>query len=227
MLCFVNAMPLFSQPSNVSFERISMADGLSNDEVYCVYQDSKGFIWFGTQDGLNRYDGYNFKVYRHDPADPFSLSDYAINVIREDPVRSGMLWIGSREGLNRFDREKESFTHFHHDPERPGSLSNNRVREIYFTSDSVLWVGTDDGLNKFDRKKETFTQYTYDPNDQDGLSFKQVSTCIEDKYGNLWIGGRSLAILDRESGRISHFRQVSRDPYLLRNDRVRKLYRGY
>ena len=126
---FVVARIAIAQPKQIKFERLSIEEGLSQDQVYCIYQDSRGFMWFGTQDGLNRYDGYQFKVYRHNPENPHSLSDYAINAIVEDA--SGALWIGTREGLNRFDREKETFTHFRHDPGNPRSISNNQVWKAY------------------------------------------------------------------------------------------------
>ena len=215
----------FGQEKTLTIEIISSEMGLSNGDVYCVFQDSKGFLWIGTQDGLNRYDGYEFRVFRHEPGNPNSLSDYAINKIIEDPLLPGVLWIATREGLNRYDPTKETFIRFRHDPGRRSSLSNNRVREIYFSRDSVLWVGTDNGLNRFNREEQTFEVYLRDPQDPDMLPFGVIGTIIDDDDGNLWIGGKGLAILDVKTGEITYFRQDPADPYQLSQNVVTELYK--
>ncbi|HNB11185.1 MAG TPA: two-component regulator propeller domain-containing protein, partial [bacterium] len=93
---------------NITFETLSIEQGLSQTVVYSIVQDSRGFLWFGTQDGLNRYDGYNFTVYKNNHLDTASLSDNRILKVFKD--RSGLLWIGTADGgLCRFDRDKESF----------------------------------------------------------------------------------------------------------------------
>jgi ligand-binding sensor domain-containing protein len=150
------SFPQFPEPK---FEHLSIEQGLSQNSVYCIVQDIRGFMWFGTLDGLNKYDGYSFTVYKHDPKDLQSLSSNDINSIYED--QSGVLWIGTISGgLNKFDREKETFTHYKHDPDNPQSLSGNDVLSIYEDQTGVLLIGTDGGgLNKFDREKETFTHY--------------------------------------------------------------------
>ena len=96
-----------SQIDDIQFERISIESGLSQSSILCICQDSKNFIWFGTYEGLNRYDGYNFKVYKSEPENPHSLSHNTIESILEDHL--GVLWIGTEEGLNRFDYIKEQF----------------------------------------------------------------------------------------------------------------------
>ncbi|HEX9656379.1 MAG TPA: two-component regulator propeller domain-containing protein [Bacteroidota bacterium] len=225
LILLLAEIQVMAQVKSIVVERLSVESGLSNNEVYCIYQDSKGFLWFGTQDGLNRYDGYNFKIYRHDVRNPSSLSDYAINAIVEDPAEPGILWLATRDGLNRFDREKESFTHFLNDPDRPGTLSNNRVWQVYFDRDSALWVGTNDGLNKFDRTSESFTSYRYSPQDSNSLSFRTVSTYVEDDDGDLWIGGRGLDVLHTTTGRVIRFLEDPGNPYQLRSDNVSILHK--
>ena len=102
VLCLNLPDGLFSQPQEIKFEHILLAQGLSQSSVRCILQDSKGFIWFGTEDGLNRYDGYNFKVFRKDPQNANSLSDNSVRFIYED--RSDVQWIGTKGGgLNKFD----------------------------------------------------------------------------------------------------------------------------
>jgi ligand-binding sensor domain-containing protein len=144
-------------------------------------QDHKGFLWIGTQDGLNKYDGYDFKVYKHDPDNPHSLSSSVITAIYED--HSGALWIGTNNGgLNKLDREKETgvtFTHYQYDPNDPKSLSGNFVSSIYESRqalpsaqgmgrDGSLWIGTrDGGINKlvWSDNHPTFIRCRDDPED--------------------------------------------------------------
>ncbi|MGH7457187.1 MAG: ligand-binding sensor domain-containing protein, partial [bacterium] len=115
---------LHAQDHEIKFERIGLEQGLSQNTVHSILQDHQGFLWFGTQVGLNKYDGYNFTVYQHDVFDSTSLSDNVVQSIFED--HTGTLWVGTmRGGLNRFERETEQFTRFAHDPKNPYSLSHN------------------------------------------------------------------------------------------------------
>ena len=102
---------LFPASRKIRFDHLSIEQGLSQCTVFCIFQDSKGFMWFGTGDGLNKYDGYRFTDYRYDPKNPHSLSSNIIYTIHED--RQGQFWIGTaRGGLNKFDGEKETFIHY-------------------------------------------------------------------------------------------------------------------
>ena len=226
------------QDNDIRFERISLEQGLSQSVVLCMLQDSHGFMWFGTQDGLNRYDGYDFVVYKHDPEDPHSLSDGFVRSIYED--RSGALWIGTNTGgLDRFDRETERFTHYQNDPDDPHSLSDDNVQSIYEDRAGVLWVGTlGGGLNRLDRESAPgagagqFTHYQNDPDDPHSLSNDNVQSIYEDQAGVLWIGtnGGGLDRLDRESapgagaGQFIHYQNDPDDPHSLSNDNVQSIY---
>jgi len=109
------------------FSSISIEQGLSQSVVLVSYQDSQGYMWFGTQDGLNRYDGSEFTIFRPDPDDPSSLNDRMINDLIEDG--QGALWVGTAlGGLNRYDLRSGKFSHFYHDPNNADSLSGNCVR---------------------------------------------------------------------------------------------------
>ncbi|MCJ8268522.1 MAG: hypothetical protein MJK04_03880, partial [Psychrosphaera sp.] len=117
----------------VRFDRLSLEHGLSQASVHSIVQDHKGFLWFATQDGLNRYDGYGFKVFRHNPDDPYSISNNHINTLYVD-VR-GILWIGTNGGgLNRFDANTARFIHYNHIDTGPNSLSDNKVLAIVESS---------------------------------------------------------------------------------------------
>ncbi|UCH96254.1 MAG: hypothetical protein JSV88_05195, partial [Candidatus Aminicenantes bacterium] len=161
---------VFAQKDNIRFERLSLEHGLSSVSVYCILQDSQGFMWFGTEDGLNKYDGYNFTVYRHNPDNSASLGNDYVTSIFEDS--DGSLWIGTRGGgLNQLDRKKEIFTRFQNQADNPHSLSNNVVTWIFADSGGSLWIGTrGGGLNRFHRKKEKFTRFQNQADNPHSLS---------------------------------------------------------
>ncbi len=147
-----------AQNNNLRFNRIPDEHGLSQRTVNCALQDSKGFMWFGTQDGLNRYDGYNFKVFKHKPDDPRSLSENWIWTIYEDS--SGRLWVGTfGGGACRFDAETETFVTFRQSPGKANSLSHDTVWSFYENPLGTLWIGANDGLNKLDLKTGVFSFY--------------------------------------------------------------------
>ncbi len=193
--------------ASVKFNHIGVEEGLSQNTVDCIIQDRYGFMWFGTADGLNRYDGYEFKIYSYDPDDPHSISDNYIHEIYED--REGILWIGTDNGgLNRFDRFTEKFRHYRHDPEEPSSINSDLILSICEDRFGDLWIGTARGLNKMtDRYRGRFLRYSYIPDNEDGLGFPAVGAIYEDKQGTLWIGTGNhvlfrggLQRFDREKG---------------------------
>jgi len=219
MLCGVSMLWLFlstslyAQERTLRFEHLSLEQGLSQSSVYAIVQDHKGFMWFGTEDGLNRYDGYRFGVYRNHADDPKSLSSSSILGIYED--HSGVLWIGTSDGgLNRYDRATDTFTPYRHDPENPHSLGDNKVSVIHEDRSGVLWVGTDTGLSKFDREQETFTHYRHDPNNPKSLSASSVWAIYEDRSGVLWVGGDEggLNKFDRATETFTNYPHDPNDP---------------
>ncbi len=126
---------LFIHPANgaaqapqLSFSHILNEQGLSNSTIEAIYQDKEGFIWFGTRDGLNRYDGQEITSFKNDPADSTSLSDSYIRAIYED--RENNLWVATINGLNRLDRERNGFSRYKHQPADPASLSANLVTSM-------------------------------------------------------------------------------------------------
>ncbi|NIM96438.1 MAG: response regulator [Anaerolineales bacterium] len=199
---------------NINFEHLSLEEGLSQSVVTSILQDSQGFMWFGTQDGLNRYDGYEFKIYKHDPDDPNSLSDNFVWSISEDG--GGNLWLGTNGGgLDRFDPETQEFTNFRYDPNDPYSLGGNVVNEVFVDSDGVLWAGTNTGgLCRFDGETERFTCYLNDPDDPNSLGSSSIDTIYEDSQGVFWIGaeGGGLNRFERETGKVIRYQNDPEDP---------------
>lgn len=194
-------IPAYSGADTVSFEYLSLEHGLSQSSVLSICQDQRGFMWFGTYAGLNRYDGYAFEKFQTDPENHGSLSNNAATVLYLD--RSGNLWIGTDDGLNRFDKDQNRFTRFEHDPDNSRSLCSNTIRSIHEDSQGNLWVGTfDGGLHRFNRNTGRFTRYhvplmpSQDPRSQ------AVSAICEDSKGNLWVASDAgLFVFDRAEER--------------------------
>jgi two-component system sensor histidine kinase ChiS len=213
-----------SSEQRVRFERISLEQGLSQSSIYCMLQDSQGFMWFGTEDGLNKYDGYNFTVYKPIPGEPNGFSGNFIRAIYEDS--SGVFWIGTDGGLDRWDRQTEQFTHYAHDPNDPHSLSSSAVQAIYQDREGVLWVGTlGGGLHKFDQEQERFIRYPVDSKQSRNIvSSDIVWTIYQDREGVLWIGtDNGLSRLDRQTGQLAYYKTGSQDVGLGDNS-VRAIY---
>lgn len=188
MLCSGTAALNANQEKEIKFEHITPAMGLSQATIHCILQDSKGFLWFGTEDGLNKYDGYNFTIFRHNERDSNSISDNFIWTLCEDKNQN--LWIGtSNGGLNKYDREKEIFVRYKHDPNDPISISQDDVRKIFADSRGNLWIGTNNGgLNLFNRSDESFIKFKYSFADEYSISNNSIRDIIEDDTGILWIG---------------------------------------
>ena len=133
----------------IRFDRLNTEDGLSQNGVRAILQDRRGFLWFGTYDGLNRYDGYTFKIYRSKPGEPNSLSQKTVFCLLED--KDGMIWIGTAGGLDRFDPTTETFTHYRHDPANPNRLSEHLALSLHQARDGMIWIGTvGQGVNRLD-----------------------------------------------------------------------------
>ena len=211
------------QSRYLRFGRFTAEDGLSNDQTRNVIQDKRGFIWFATLNGLDRYNGASVKAYRHDQDDPNSLSDNIPRALLVD--RGGDLWIGTwNGGLNHYDREKDAFIRYLHDSEDPHSLSNNTIRAVYEDRDGTIWMGTTEGLNKLDRDNGQFTRYQHDPGDPNSLSNNVVWTIIQDNAGVLWVGtAGGLNRFDPDTETFTHYRHDPADPAGLSHDTVRSI----
>src|SRR5262245_2689000 len=188
--------------NDIQFRRLGAP--LSQTRVGQIVQDPEGFIWFGTPQGLNRYDGYELKVFRHDPDRSDSLSGVDIFSLLTD--RTGSLWVGSDEFLDRFDPVSETFTQyeFSHDAARSSAA------HVYFaTQDAsgMIWLCTRDGLYSIDPVARQTTLFRHDPDDPSTLASNAIPTAGEDRTGNFWVGtSAGLELFDRKSHKvITHF----------------------
>jgi len=208
--------------THIQFEHISVDRGLSQSTIQCVLQDSKGFIWICTEDGLNKYDGYNFEVYRPEPDNPHSISMNYTRVIIED--RQGFLWVGTLGGgLNKFDRKKGVFIRYQHNPLHPGSLSNDQVPSLLEDHTGTIWVGTyGGGLDRYNQKTNNFEHFQHDPKNPNSLSNNEVRTIYEDRAGILWIGTTTggLNKFDPKKKKFTHYKAEEGKPGSLSHNHV-------
>jgi ligand-binding sensor domain-containing protein/putative methionine-R-sulfoxide reductase with GAF domain/signal transduction histidine kinase len=176
--------------SNLKFEKLSIEDGLSQSTINSIFQDSNGFLWFGTQSGLNKYDGSKFIIYVHDALDSNSISENWINSICEDTL--GNIWIGTLGGgLDKFDINKERFIHYKNNPDNNNSICSDRIQVVYCDRNGNIWIGTDGGgLDIYDMKNNIFKHLTHNNKKEDGISSNKVTAIYEDKLNNFWIGTR-------------------------------------
>ena len=186
-LFYFSVTSIFSQEaSHIKFENISINDGLSQSSANCILQDSKGLMWFGTEDGLNKYDGYTFTVYKPDKNNGNSISSPRIYSLYED--HEGNLWIGTNLGLNKYDKGLDRFTQYLPNDSCLGCISGLQINSIIETPDHTLWIGTDKGLNKLDKSNYHFQVYRSSNGNSNSLSNDYVKCIVPDKNGNLWIG---------------------------------------
>lgn len=191
----------------ITSENIKTEKGLSVNSVNCITQDSYGYMWFGTWDGLNKFDGYKFTVFKPNFFEKNTdLSNQTIHSMLVD--KEGTLWVGTEEGINKFQRETQTFIQYKHSAGNKTSLSNDTVWSIYEDSNGNLWVGTQNGLNLFDKANGTFKATYNNPADENSISGNIIYDIIEDKSGFIWLatsnGLNKYNLLTKKSTRYFH-----------------------
>ena len=169
--------------SQVTFRRLSVQEGISNSSVIAITQDEDHFLWFGTRDGLNRFDGYNIQIFRKDRDKPNSLLFDDIRLLYFDPLLKA-IWAGSTKGLSRFNAEKNEFQNYLFNPAKVNDISEYYIQALLRDSKGNLWVGVPDGLYLFNATKDKFEKQSirYQGNSLNILSIH------EDKSKKIWIG---------------------------------------
>ena len=180
-----NAFAITNDDKNINFKRITVEDGLSQISVEYLFQDSKGYMWIGTIDGLNRYNGSRFEVFRYSKDKPNSISGNYISAIAEDD--EGNIWVGTSRGLNRINTHTSEITTY-----LPGvngcNLSNYNITEILIDSKGDIYIATEDGLNLYNEEDDNFIRLYNSGDKKNSLSSQFVYSIVEDNYGNYWIG---------------------------------------
>jgi ligand-binding sensor domain-containing protein/signal transduction histidine kinase/DNA-binding response OmpR family regulator len=192
-----------AQTLNLKFKHINISQGLSNSTIETIYQDSKGFIWFGTRDGLNKYDGNQFTVFKNQAYDVKSISDNYITCINEDADHN--LWIGTTNGLNRFDAYKNTFLRYKHNPLNKKSLLTNEINCIYKDKAGELLVGTSgNGLSVFDPHKNQFKHFGAKNDQPNSVDNFEINSIFEDSKKNFWVAtDKGAGLLNRKQGTLS------------------------
>ena len=192
ILLVLNSTIILPQGDDLIFDQIFLEQGLSQSIVKCILQDKEGFMYFGTEDGLNRYDGYNFTVMRNNPQDTNSLSYNDINAMFLDS--EGNIWIGTfNSGLNKYNPYTKKIIRFTHDHTNINSISHDNITAICADSSGIIWVGTDNGLNKLTPKDTNRDEYYIErilhlPGNPNSLSHNTVYSLMQDLSSNLWVG---------------------------------------
>lgn len=224
-LILLNIMPVFffsAACGQLQFDHLSVSNGLSQSTVLAICKDSRGYMWFGTRDRLNRYDGRNIISYKSDVNDHTTISseDY-IYAVSED--KSKNLWIGTQNGLNRYIPEKDAFERIVHDPENANSICNNIVLSIFPDSKGRVWFATNYGLSMLEdaasRKFKNFTK-------TDGLAGNSVYAVFEDQQGQVWVGTtEGLSVLTNTNGKyaIKSYYHVKTNPASIASNSIKAI----
>jgi signal transduction histidine kinase/ligand-binding sensor domain-containing protein/DNA-binding response OmpR family regulator len=177
----------FSQKSSLKFEHFSTRDGLSQANINCIIQDSRGFMWIGSRNGLNKYDGYKFTPFRYDAKNEHTLSNNMITDLAEDS--DGNIWVSTQSGLNMYNRNTGTFVRYMHNAHNPNSLVNNILNRLSYGHDGKLWIATQNGgLDCFDTHTKTFQHHIHNKADAGSLADDNLRTVFRDSDNRLWVG---------------------------------------
>jgi signal transduction histidine kinase/CheY-like chemotaxis protein/ligand-binding sensor domain-containing protein len=222
--CIAFPLVCFSQNQSLKFEHIGTGEGLSQVDVSSIIQDSRGFMWIGTGNGLNRYDGYKFVNYSHEPGNGNSISNNVINDLVED--RKGNLWIATKGGLNRFDRASGSFTRYSHSESNEASLAANVVNRIALDQAGNLWLATQNGLDYLDVKSNKFKHHLHSDTDSNSISNNNVHTVFMDSKRNVWVGTAAggLNLYHKEADKFQKFKYINPVTGRLKGENIMCIY---
>lgn len=210
-----------AQPSPMFFQHLGLRDGLSQSTVTSVVQDAYGFVWIGTENGLNRYDGNAVEHYFREHDDATGLaSDFIWSIA---PDANGDLWLATvGGGVARWDRSTDSFEHFRHDPSNSNSLASDDIRTLTLDRHGAVWIGTNGaGLDRLDPTTAQVTHFQPDPGNPRGLKGSSIYAIHEDRSGQIWVGTEAgLNHLNPESGEIVAFTHDPANPFSLSDEHV-------
>jgi signal transduction histidine kinase/ligand-binding sensor domain-containing protein/CheY-like chemotaxis protein len=179
------------QAQRFQFRHLRSDDGLAGAWVQSIFQDSRGFMWFGTSQGLNRFDGYRMEVFRHEDGDDRTIGHNSVHAITED--RRGVIWAGTNSGLSRYDRARDSFTSYSL-RDSGDALYSRVVHAVHEDAHGTLWVGTSDGLFRFDRERGVKIPFPLPPSK--ARAAHDIQALYEDRFGHLLIGTKRDGMFD-------------------------------
>jgi ligand-binding sensor domain-containing protein len=216
LLMVTNLYIAFGQ-DQIQFDRLAQVKGLENRSISAIVQDSIGFLWFGTQDGLIRFDGYETRVYKNILKDKNSLGDNNVRALKID--KKGNLWIATQGGgLDKFNIRTEQFTHYRNLPEDQTTISGNAVWSLHVDAKGMIWAGTwSNGLNRLDPHTNKFTRIAEN-------KYVPVLAILEDKNGSIWFSSAGINRVDTASLSVRNFVPGAGSPRSLSEGGIRALF---
>ena len=225
VLCLANSTVQAASAMPMHFNHVALQDGLSQNNVQSILQDSQGYLWFATESGLNRYDGYDIAVYSRERGNPGGFANDFVWVIAEDASKD--LWLATQGGgVVRWNRSNDSFDSYRHDPNDPNSLASDEIRTLLINEDGTIWVGTrDQGLDLLNPNTGDAVHYRHDAANPASLSNNMVYALHKDAAGRLWVGtDGGLNVLDTDTGTFERLQHDPANARSLSNDRVRTIH---
>jgi len=223
LLLFIFSARAGAQNEFYQFQHITSANGLPSDNVSCLLQDADGFIWIGTSEGLARYDGYEFRIFRSNPVDTSSVSANTINALYQD--QPGRIWVGTSNGLNLFDLTTYKFRRFFHEINAAQSLANDNCSYIFNAGDHRVGICTLDGFSVLNFDDFTFTSYYYERNNPKSLTGKGFGNAVMDHGMVILPTDKSINILDLKNGTICNAGNNPKHLALLNCGGVSKIFK--
>lgn len=209
-----------TRAQQVTFKHYGVNDGISQSEIKCIYQDTEGYLWLATQNGLNKFDGYRFENYFYDPTDDQSISNNWIFDMAEDSL--GYLWLGTKEGLNRYDKKTGSFTRLSH------KLNSAVVPDDFVyglvATDSFIYINVPPVLSRYNYRTDSLESYT-NTQPYDGALHDIGFPILKSRQGKIWLGSANgLSLFDPEIKSFLNFRHVPSNPHSISNNHITALY---
>ncbi|WP_297518419.1 two-component regulator propeller domain-containing protein [uncultured Clostridium sp.] len=197
----------------LNFNNITINEGLSQGSVDDIFQDSEGYMWFATNDGLNRYDGYDFKVFKGDSNDVNTIWPGLVSCIVED--KFGALWVGTSGGLAKIDKKTFKVTRFYVDKADMSKISNHNIWDIYTDSNDDIWIGTEDGLNKYDYLTGEFKKYLAKDSEVKDKNQLNIIKIEEDNNGEILIAtNQGIREVDEKKGLLVAYNENNENLFL-------------
>ena len=213
-----------AQEASFRFKRLGLEDGLSQISVNGIAQDVNGFIWFATQDGLNKYDGYQITTYRHQPSDPNSIINNHIHSIFKDSKHN--LWIGSYGGLSKYEPKTDNFTHYNSPSLNDSDGKVGYIQSLFEDSDGELWLSSNMGLYRYSIDTNTYILYLPDDNKPNSVIHSEIKSIAEDSIGNIWIGTTiGVSKYNKRNNTFTNYQHSPENPHSLSNNFVLKIYK--
>jgi ligand-binding sensor domain-containing protein len=223
IISFLFSFTCNSQQVHFEFDHLSSIDGLSQNNVLVTFQDSKGFIWIGTEDGLNLYDGYQCHIYRNDPNNLKSIGSNFVRALVED--NKSNLWIGTQDGLNYYDRQKDNFVRYYHEADNPNTIVTDGIQNLFMDSRGLLWITSELGISLFDPKSGNMKLMQHDPSNPNSLPGNILRNVTEDAQGRIWIASFSgLSMYNPVNQSFTNFIHNPDDPGSISSNKVQYVF---